>query len=129
MNGFLFYDLLPLRWMKKNKLIVSLLMVVTVLFSILFQAFHTYEHIATQLSEKQCDHKYNISGTEITHQHHHIDHCYVCHFAISSYISPAQFSYQLVIAYSEIPYFTIDNDAVVSFSGSLYSQRGPPVNS
>ena len=125
---FLFYVLLPLKLMKRNKLIVSLSMVFTVLFSILFQSFHTYEHLSKQLTEKHCDHKYNVSGTEITHQHHNIDHCFVCHFAISSYLNPTQFSYKLRVASSEIPYFYIANENVISFSGSLYSHRGPPVN-
>ena len=115
--------------MKKNKLIVSLSLVITVLFSILFQSVHTYEHIAKQLSEKHCDHKYNVSGTEITHQHHNADHCYVCHFGLSSYISPADYSYQLYSNNGEIPYFYSASETIISFSGSTYFLRGPPVNS
>ncbi|WP_188049466.1 hypothetical protein [Flavobacterium sp. GP15] len=115
--------------MKKNKLIVSLSLVITVLFSILFQSVHTYEHIAKQLSEKHCDHKYNVSGTEITHQHHNADHCYVCHFVTSSYLTPLDFSYKLYSVAGEIPYFKSKIETVISFSGSNYSLRGPPVNS
>ena len=129
-NGFLFFlFLLPLARMKKNKLIVSLSLVVTVLFSMLFQSLHTYEHLAKQLSEKQCHHKYNVTGTEITHQHQKVDHCYVCEFALGSYITPKDFSYQLYSSSLEIPYFFTATETVISFSGSLYSLRGPPVNS
>ncbi|MFV8360393.1 hypothetical protein [Flavobacterium sp. LS1P3] len=121
--------LLPLARMKKNKLIVSLSLIVTVLFSMLFQSFHTYEHLEKQLSKKQCHHKYNVTGTEITHQHHKLDHCYVCEFAFGSYITPKDFSYQLYSNSAEIPYFFTTAETVISFSGSLYSLRGPPVNS
>ena len=115
--------------MKKNKLIVSLSLVVTVLFSLLCQSLHTYEHLAKQLSEKQCHHKYNVTGTEITHQHQKVDHCYVCEFSFGSYITPKDFSYLVYSSSEEIPYFFIVPETVISFSGSLYSLRGPPVNS
>lgn len=115
--------------MKMNKLISSLSLVVTVLFSILFQSVHTYEHLAQQLSEKHCDHKYNVSGTEITHQHHKAEHCDLCHFVFGNYISPKDFSYQLYSNIEEIPYFFTESEMFISFSGSLYYLRGPPVNS
>ena len=114
--------------MKSNKLILSLSLVFTVLFSILFQSLHTYEHISKQLSEKHCEHQYNVSGTEITHEHHNIDHCYVCHFTLGSYITPTNLSYQLYSSNAEIPYFSIDQKIVITFSGSSYSLRGPPIN-
>jgi hypothetical protein len=114
--------------MKKNKLIISLSLAIAVLFSILFQSIHTYQHLEKQLAQKQCHHKYT-SSSEITHQHHAIDHCYVCEFSFGSYVSPNQISYQLHSTYKEIPYFIIAEDTVLSFSGSLYSLRGPPANS
>jgi hypothetical protein len=114
--------------MKKNKFIISLSLAVAVLFSILFQSFHTYTHLEQQLSQKQCHHKYNVTQKEITHQHHNFDHCYVCDFTFGSYISPKEFSYQLYSTYKEIPYFISAEETVLSFSGSLYSLRGPPVN-
>ncbi|MFV8368090.1 hypothetical protein [Flavobacterium sp. LB2R40] len=115
--------------MKKNKLIISLSLIVTVLFSMLFQSFHTYEHLAKQLAEKQCHHKYNVTGTEITHHHHKLDHCYVCEFAFGSYITPKDFSYQLYAKIEEIPHFNSAEKTIIFFSGSLYFLRGPPVNS
>ena len=114
--------------MKKKKLIINLSLAIAVLFSMLFQSYHSYEHLAKQLSQKECHHKYN-SSSEITHQHHNLEHCYVCEFSFGSYISPDTFSYQLNADYLEIPYFLTVNEAVIPFSGSLYSHRGPPVNS
>jgi hypothetical protein len=113
--------------MKKNKLIVSLSLAIAVLISILFQSFHTYEHLEKQLSQKKCHHKYNVTNKEITHQHQNFDHCYVCDFTFGSYISPKDFSYQLFSTHKEIPYFTNAEETVLSFSGSLYSHRGPPI--
>ena len=88
-----------------------------------------WQVLAKQLSEKHCDHKYNVSGTEITHQHHKAEHCDLCHFVFGNYISPKDFSYQLYSNIEEIPYFFTESEMFISFSGSLYSLRGPPVNS
>ncbi len=97
-----------------------------VLFSILFQSFHSYEHLAKQLSEKQCHHKYNQGKTEFTHHHAEFDHCFACEFTLSNFISPDSFSFKTQISNQEIPYFFIVNQTPESFSGSCYSLRGPP---
>jgi len=115
--------------MKNKFAIINFCLMITVLFSMLFQSLHTYEHVAKQLSQKQCHHKYNVTGTEITHQHHKLDYCYVCEFALGSYITPKDCSNQLYFGIEEIPYFLTVSETVISFSGSLYSLRGPPVNS
>ena len=67
--------------MKRKQILYSLTLTVAVLFSILFQSIHSYEHIVKQLSEKQCHHNYNDPSGEITHQHHDYDVCLVCHFS------------------------------------------------
>jgi hypothetical protein len=114
--------------MKKKQLIISLSLAVTVLFSILLQSFHTYEHFVKQFSQKECHHKYNGNSPEITHQHHNFDDCKVCHFTFGTYISAVAFSYKLNSNFKTVPYFLATADAIISFSGSLYSHRGPPVN-
>lgn len=123
--GSFFFISLPK--MKKKQLITSLFFAVAILFSILFQSFHGYEHMEKQLSQKECHHKYN-SSSEITHQHKGFDHCFVCEFTFGSYISPKEFSYQLYPIHKEIPYFFKAEETILSFSGSLYSLRGPPVS-
>ncbi|MBP2283459.1 hypothetical protein H4V97_001777 [Flavobacterium sp. CG_23.5] len=115
--------------MKKKQGIINLTLVVAVLFSMLFQSVHSYTHLVKQFSEKRCHHTYNVTNSEITHQHHNFDNCSICQFTFGSYISPNEFSYQLNSSYKEIPYFFTAKTAFVSFSGSLYSLRGPPVNS
>jgi hypothetical protein len=67
---------------------------VTVLFSILFQSLHTYEHFKA-IASTECHHKYSHGEPEITHQHHNFDDCKVCHFTFGSYVSPEVFAYSL----------------------------------
>jgi hypothetical protein len=113
--------------MKKKQLIISISLALTVLFSILFQSIHSFEHIAKQLSEKQCHHSYNDPNGEITHQHDNYDLCYVCHFAFGSYLVPEEFSFQFYTFTREIPYFFSIPEKIFSFSESAYLLRGPPI--
>lgn len=126
-NLFIFFlSFIPLQRMKRKQLILSLSFAVTILFSILFQSIHSYEHIAKQLSEKQCHHNYNDPSGEITHQHHDYEVCFVCNFAFGSYILPENFSFQFHSYDSEIPYFLPLSEKIFSISVSSYFLRGPP---
>ena len=120
---------LLLLQMKKKQLTISLSLAVTVLFSILLQSIHTYGHFVKQFSQTECHHKYNLTGAEISHSHHHsFDDCKVCHFTFGSYISPVEFAYKLNENFAKPLYFLETRDSIISFSGSLYSHRGPPVD-
>jgi len=112
--------------MKKKQLILSVSFALTVLFSILFQSIHSYEHIVKQLSEKQCHHDYSDPNGEITHQHHNYDLCYVCNFVLGSYIVPEQFAFQFPAFMTDIPYFFSLSEKIYSFYESPYLLRGPP---
>ena len=115
--------------MKKKQLLISLSLAVTVLFSILLQSVHAYDHFVKQFSQTECHHKYNRSNAEISHSHHQgFDDCKVCHFTFGSYISAVGFAYKLKTNFATFPYFPETGDAIILFSGSLYSHRGPPVN-
>lgn len=111
--------------MKKKPILKSLLFAIALLFSIVFQSFHGYEHLEKQISEKVCYHKH-LNKAELTHQHKVFEHCLVCSIAFSSYVFPHHFSTKLYFVSPEIPYFSIENETIFSFSGSLYSHRGPP---
>jgi hypothetical protein len=120
---------LHLLRMKKKQLTISLSLAVTVLFSILLQSLHTYGHFVEQFSQTECHHKYSGTGAEISHSHHHsFDDCKVCHFTFGSYISPVDFAYKLNENFAKRPCFLETGETIISFSGSLYSLRGPPVN-
>lgn len=111
--------------MKRKQLILTLSLIVTVLFSILFQSADSIGHLQEHFSQKECHHSYN-SKSELTHQHHNFDHCYVCQFGFSSFITPIKYSYAFFAGNYNIPYFLTNTESVFSFSGSLYSLRGPP---
>ncbi|MEZ0181030.1 MULTISPECIES: hypothetical protein [Flavobacterium] len=112
--------------MKRKQLILSFAFAVTILFSILFQSVHSYEHIVKQLSEKQCHHDYNDPNGEITHQHHNYDLCFVCNFAFGSYIVPESISFQFHTFGTETPYFFPLTEKIFSISKPSYLLRGPP---
>jgi hypothetical protein len=114
--------------MKKKQLLLSLSLAITVLFSILMQSIHTYSHVVEQWSqtETECHHKYNVTHTEITHQHHAFEQCTVCHFSFGSYVTPLAFEYKFASNYNLIPHRSFSVQEVILFSGSLYSHRGPP---
>ncbi|WP_417942847.1 hypothetical protein [Flavobacterium sp. RS13.1] len=113
--------------MKRRQLITGFSLGLMVLFSILFQSIHSYEHISQQFSEKKCHHNYKDANGEITHQHHNDDSCYICHFAFGSYINPEKIAFQFFSHQHEIPYFFGFSESIISFSGSLYTLRGPPL--
>jgi hypothetical protein len=113
--------------MKRKQLIVNLSLMMAVLFAMLFQSFHSYEHLGKLLSQKQCHHKYNLHKTEITHAHHNFDHCFVCEFTFGSFLAPEKVSYKVYAVHKAIPYFFVAPKAVISFSGSQYLLRGPPL--
>jgi hypothetical protein len=98
----------------------------TVLFSMLFQYVHSYEHLAKQLSEKNCDHKYT-SSQEITHQHHNFDNCFVCSFTVSTFISSdiALFEFKKTTIPSGYSFFK-SREITQFFKGSLFALRAPP---
>ena len=114
--------------MQNKKLLISMSLVMTVLFSILFQSLHTYEHFVQQFADKECHHKKNNYGEpEITHQHHSQDDCKVCQFNFGSYIAPKVITYDLNSNFKKVPYLIISQNRIFIFSGSLYTHRGPPV--
>jgi hypothetical protein len=113
--------------MKKKFVIVNFFLAVAVLFSMLFQFVHTYEHLAKQLSQKECHHKYT-SSHEITHQHHDVEHCFVCHFSTSSFVASDinHFEFQKISFSTEYSFFK-SKDITQFFKGSLFALRAPPM--
>jgi hypothetical protein len=99
---------------------------IAVLFAILLQYVHSYEHLAMQLSERKCHHKFN-SSKEITHQHHNFDRCFVCDFTLSTFISSdiSHFEFKKVNISSGYSFFK--SRAIPHFfKGSLFALRAPP---
>lgn len=113
--------------MKKKFVIVNAFLAVAVLFSMLFQLVHSYEHLAKQFSEKECHHKHT-SKHEITHQHHDFEHCFVCHFSISSFVASDihHFEFQQTNFFSGYSLFK-SSKIIQFFKGSLFGLRAPPI--
>jgi hypothetical protein len=112
--------------MKKRFGILNLFLMLAVLSSMLLQSVHSYEHILRQATEKKCHHLSN-STSQITHQHHNLEHCFVCDFAFSSFIPSGNTNFQApkIIIASGTPF----SDAFVIaqfFKGSLFTLRAPP---
>ena len=112
--------------MKKKFVIVNSFLTLAVLFTMLFQSVHSYEHLVQQLSQKECQHKYT-SKQEITHQHHNFDHCYVCSFTISNFISTAISPIEFKKTTIPSGYSSSKSREITQFfKGSLFALRAPP---
>ncbi len=112
--------------MKKKFVILNAFMSVVILFAILFQSLHSYEHLAKELTLKKCVHKH-VSEKQITHQHNTFDKCFVCEFAFSTYIPSSVQSLTFINdcdSYQNDSNFLIESNDY--FSGISYSLRGPP---
>lgn len=112
--------------MKKKFVILNSFLMFAVLFAMLFQSVHSFEHLAKQLSEKKCSHKY-ISSQEITHKHHSFDNCFVCNFTLSNFISSdvCHFEFKKINITSGYSFFK-SREITQFFKGSLFALRAPP---
>ncbi len=113
--------------MKKKFVIINALMSVVILFAILFQSLHSFEHLTKELTEKKCLHKHN-SDKQITHKHKDFDKCFVCEFAFSSYIPNKIQSFSFS---NDFNFHKLDSCFLIEsshyYSGISYSLRGPPI--
>lgn len=113
--------------MKKKYIIINVFLSMTVLFSILFQAVHSYEH-HLELAEHHCDHIYAKDKTEISHSHNIAEQCVVCHFNFSSFTTTPFYTLQLYKKHIEVNFtlFYFEKHAAY-FKGSFFSLRAPPI--
>jgi PP-loop superfamily ATP-utilizing enzyme len=113
--------------MKKKFSILNLVLTIAVLFSILIQSIHSYEHVVKQFSEKKCHHKIT-SSTEITHQHNKFHSCYLCSLTVSSFLSTDANSSELNnLVLNSGNSLAISKEITQFFKGSLFALRAPPL--
>ena len=100
---------------------------VVVLFSMLFQSLHSYEHLLAQLSEPECHQKHSTSGTQVTHKHLSFEHCFACEFTFSHFISSNlnTFKFFVKTILFKNKFFFL-NQINKFYKGISYSLRGPP---
>ena len=113
--------------MNKKRVLISLFFGLAVLFAIVLQSVHTFNHLEQELTTKVCHHKYAKNQTEFTHAHHNLDHCFVCEFTFSTSIKSDFFTFtfkkgEIPVSYS---YF-YSREITQSFRGSLFALRAPP---
>jgi len=102
-------------------------MSLTVLFAMLFQTIHSYEHLYQQLTEKHCDHQYSASEKQITHSHAADHNCPVCHFAFSTFISNSFHTFSFHKAnVTSLKVLFYNKVSSTFFKGSLFGLRAPP---
>lgn len=100
----------------------------TVLFSILFQSVHSYEHFLDQ-ETVFVSNSNDYGSTKIQTLDHNHEKCFVCEFTLSSFIATefATFKPQYISeAFAQITFSATETPE--AFSGSLFSHRGPPSN-
>jgi hypothetical protein len=92
----------------------------------LVQSIHSFEHLQQLLQEKECHHKYT-GKTEISHQHHPFDHCFVCEFTFTSFVSKSPYDYTCIEHHNSTAYFSFySKEILLQFKGSLFALRAPP---
>jgi hypothetical protein len=112
--------------LKKNKIQLHFSLVIAILFSILFQSHDSYAHFIKEKAEAECRHE-SSSKHQITHQHHSLEHCFVCEFAFSSAAPFSVFEFKipkLVIKTQSSFYYSV---VVITFNKNSNLLRGPPV--
>ncbi|WP_417942317.1 hypothetical protein [Flavobacterium sp. RS13.1] len=112
---------------KKKFVIINLLASLTVLFAMLFQTAHSYEHLYAQIHEKHCAHKYTSGQKQITHSHNVENNCSICHFAFSTFISNTFHTYSFYkTKFPTVKTFIYSSITATFFNGSLFALRAPP---
>lgn len=113
--------------MKKKYSILSFLFGLTILFAIVLQSVHSFNHLEKSLSEKICHHKYAKNKTIIGHAHNDLEHCFVCEFTFSTSLKSDIFSYSFKkIIIPDSYSFFYSKEITQSFRGALFALRAPP---
>lgn len=96
-----------------------------VLFTMLIQSIHSFGHLHQLFNEKECHHKYT-GQTEISHQHHPLDHCFICEFTFGTFLSPKYFRLQLGPDFTPTLQQFGKSDVVIALFNNQNFLRGPP---
>jgi len=97
---------------------------IVVLFAILFQSLHSYEHI---LEDKAAVSHLDSSKKDIHANNHNHEKCFVCEFTFSTFIGTEFTAFQFKQSFEAIAYSFFYNEAPSFFSGSQATLRGPPL--
>ena len=113
--------------MKKKIIFINFSVSLMVLFAMLFQTVHSYEHIYRQITEKHCDHSNSLNKYQITHSHSVDANCSICHFTFSTFIPTDFYPYSFTkVIHATILEFIYSKINSTFFKGSLFALRAPP---
>ncbi len=114
--------------MKSEYAIINFYLAIVVLFVMLFQSVHSYEHILKQLTEEKCQETHDYSVTHFQHKHSTFDHCFSCEFTLSTFtlFDLKNFEFIKFNTFFKNPFFYLNTNNSF-FKGISYSLRGPPL--
>jgi hypothetical protein len=95
----------------------------SVLFAILFQSLHSYEHF---LGDEIAFAQHDSNHKDLHQNDHNHEKCFVCEFTFSSFLASTKPSFVFISEFTKVPYHFPTSESVAFFSGSSFSLRGPP---
>lgn len=96
---------------------------ISVLFAILFQSLHSYEHFLGEdisIIHQDSNHK------DLHQNDHNHEKCFVCEFTFSSFLANENTSFVFFSEFVKVPYQLPISVNPTVFSGIPFSLRGPP---
>ena len=114
--------------MSKKLHITNFIVVFSIVFALLFQSFHSIEHLSEVFTEKTCVHSETEAKVNFTHHHHGLEKCDLCHFTFSHFTSPIKVNFDfLSIQVNSTQIVSLYETIKPNFEGSLFSLRAPPI--
>lgn len=114
--------------MKKKIFIINVLLSMAVLFSILFQSIHAYDHHSEQIFTKITQQRPSKNKAEISNNHSISEKCFSCDFNFSSFTTT---DFHLFPFYKNsavkalTSFFFLQSSSF--FKGCLFLLRAPPL--
>lgn len=96
---------------------------ISVLFAILFQSLHSYEHI---LEDHSTVARIDSSQKDVHANDHHHGKCFVCEFTFSHFVETGFTTFQFKQSFETIGYNFFYNEIPSVSPGKTTSLRGPP---
>lgn len=114
--------------MKKKLILFNYSLLGAILFAVLFQSGHSFEHLVKQLTTEHCHHKYNKDKTEFSHAHNDFEDCFVCEYSFSNYLPTEFYSFEFKsFVVNSILVFG-HKDTEINSCSAVFYLRGPPIN-
>lgn len=95
----------------------------TVLFALLFQSLHSYEHF---LDDRIAVHEKNDVQKDVHQNGHDHEHCFVCEFTFNQFVSTSVFTFHESTVFEVNTYHFFYTEAPSFFAGNQSLLRGPP---